>query len=75
MLHDRTQSMLACHIIICVHVQGMLNQRSGALVDVLVGIPEDADAMQASLNYYVKRINSIVWPSLYAPVMQCIKPS
>ena len=60
MLHDRTQSVLACHIMICVLVQGMVNQRSGALVDVLVGIPEDADAMQASLfHYYVKRIKEV----------------
>ncbi|DBA81385.1 TPA: hypothetical protein ACH3X2_006982 [Trebouxia sp. C0005] len=36
---------------------GMVNQRPGALVDTLVGIPGDADAMQASLlNYYLKRI-------------------
>ena len=60
MLHDRSQSMLACHIKICVLIQGMVNQRPGALVDTLVGIPGDADAMQASLlNYYLKRIKEV----------------
>ncbi|DBA82072.1 TPA: hypothetical protein ACH3X2_006816 [Trebouxia sp. C0005] len=39
---------------------GMVNQRPGALVDILVGMPGDADAMQASLlNYYLKRIKEL----------------
>ena len=38
----------------------MVNQRPGALLDILVGIPGDADAMQASLlNYYLKRIKEV----------------
>ena len=38
----------------------MVNQRPGALLDILLGIPGDADAMQASLlNYYLKRIKEV----------------
>lgn len=52
--------MLACHITIHVLLQGMVNQRPGALLDILVGIPGDTDAMQASLlNYYLKRIEEV----------------
>jgi len=60
MLHGRTDSMLACHITIHVLLQGLVNQRPGALLDILVGIPGDTDAMQASLlNYYLKRIEEV----------------
>ena len=60
MLHGRTHSMLACHITIHVLLQGMVNQRPGALLDILVGIPGDIDAMQASLlNYYLKCIEEV----------------
>ena len=52
--------MLACHITICVLVQGMIDQRPGASVDILVGIPGGADAMRASLlNYHLKRIKEV----------------
>ena len=60
MLHGRTDIMLACHITTHVSVQGMVNQRPGALLDILVGIPRDTNAMQASLlNYYLKRIREV----------------
>lgn len=38
----------------------MVNQRPGALLDILVGIPGDAHAIQASLlNYYLNRIEEV----------------
>ena len=74
--------MLACHITICVLVQGMVNQRPGALVDILVGIPGDADAMQASLlNYYLKRIQEVrlcdmfcTFSNSFCHITRCITP-
>jgi len=41
-------------------LQGMVNQRPGALLDTLVGIPGDAQSVEASLvNYYLHRIEEV----------------
>ena len=46
-------------------LQGMVKQCPGALLDVLVGIPGDAHAIQASLlNYYLNRIEEVCEPEM-----------
>ncbi len=41
-------------------LQGMVNQRPGAQLDTLVGIPGDAQSVEASLvNYYLHRIEEV----------------
>ncbi len=43
-------------------IQGMVNQRPGAVLDILVGIPGDAHAIQASmLNHYLMCIEEAVY--------------